>query len=115
MAINTRQKTVKIKLKNGNIREKKITQYRFNTYYTDGSGARKRKASKWFDSKEECEKAEYEAVHFSPEALKNAKDAVRAASEKMENARSIFGECNVKEASAKQRYDAAGKNNSSRV
>lgn len=60
MAINTRQKTVKIKLKNGNIREKKITQYRFNTYYTDGSGARKRKASKWFDSKEECEKAEYE-------------------------------------------------------
>ncbi len=57
----------------------------------------------------ECDKSEYEAVHFSSEALKNAKDAVRAASEKMEKAQSIFGECNVKEASAKQRYDAARK------
>ncbi len=57
----------------------------------------------------ECDKSEYEAVHFSSEALKNAKDSVRTASEKMEKAQSIFGECNVKEASAKQRYDAAGK------
>jgi len=56
-----------------------------------------------------CDRPEYEDVHFSSEALKNAKDAVRAASEKTEKAQSIFGECNVKEASAKQRYDAAGK------
>ncbi|MDD6196314.1 MAG: hypothetical protein PUB12_05425 [[Clostridium] aminophilum] len=57
----------------------------------------------------ECDQSEYETVHFSTEALKNAKDAVRFASEKMEKAQSIFGACNVKVASARQRFDAAGK------
>ncbi|MBQ6409406.1 MAG: hypothetical protein IJJ64_15400 [Butyrivibrio sp.] len=57
----------------------------------------------------ECDKSEYEVVYFSSEALKNAKDAVRVASEKMEKAQAIFGDCNVKEASAKQRFDAAVK------
>lgn len=57
----------------------------------------------------ECDKPEYEDVHFSSEALKNAKDAVKSASERMERAQSTFGECNVKEASSKQRFDVAKK------
>ncbi len=57
----------------------------------------------------ECDKLEYETVHFSSEALKNAKEAVKSASEKMERVQSTFGECNVKKASAKQRFDAAQK------
>ena len=60
MAISTRKKDIKIKLKNGKTKTKTITQYRYHAYYTDESGNRKLKGSKWFDTKEECEREEYE-------------------------------------------------------
>jgi len=60
MAISTRKKDIKVKLKNGKERTKTITQYRYKVWYTDESGNRKQKSSKWFDTKEECEKEEYE-------------------------------------------------------
>ena len=57
----------------------------------------------------ECERSEYENVRFSPEALKEAKDAVRYATERSEEAQLKYGDRNAKEASAGLRYAAAVK------
>jgi len=56
-----------------------------------------------------CERSEYESVHFSPDALKNVRDAIRNVEEEVEKAQLIYDDCNAKAASAKQRFDAAHK------
>lgn len=60
MTIISKQFMKKVKLKNGNYREKKITRYRFASTYKDASGQSKRKYSKWFDDLNECKRAEFE-------------------------------------------------------
>lgn len=57
----------------------------------------------------ECDIAEYEEVHFSAAAFKIAKAAVSDASKNKEKAQSIFSECRVQDASARQRLVAAEK------
>nr|WP_027871259.1 hypothetical protein [[Eubacterium] cellulosolvens] len=54
-----------------------------------------------------CERTEYEAVRFSPEALKIIRDAFREASGKREKAQAVYVDCNAREAAARQRREAS--------